>query len=95
MTSEQIHRTAYDVVVHGEVQGVSFRDSCRREAEARGVHGWVRNEHDGSVRAHLEGSTADVEAVVSWLRQGPVHARVQDVDVEPGEPEGRSGFEVR
>ena len=37
------------VVVHGRVQGVWFRESCRREAEALGVAGWVRNRDDGTV----------------------------------------------
>jgi acylphosphatase len=95
MTSEQTNATAYDVVVHGEVQGVFFRDSCRSEAEAAGVHGWVRNEHDGTVRAHVEGRREAVESLLSWLRRGPRHARVQSVDVQPTRPEGRSGFEVR
>jgi len=95
MTSEQTHPTAYDVVVHGEVQGVFFRDSCRTEAEAAGVHGWVRNEHDGTVRAHVEGGADAVETLLSWLHRGPRHARVQHVDVQPTEPQGRSGFEVR
>jgi acylphosphatase len=95
MTSEQTQRTAYDVVVHGEVQGVFFRDSCRSEAQSAGVHGWVRNEYDGSVRAHVEGSSEAVETLLSWMRKGPRQARVHHVDVEPTEPEGRSGFEVR
>ena len=92
MSSEQ---TAYDVVVHGEVQGVFFRDSCRTEARSAGVTGWVRNEHDGSVRAHLEGGPDAVESVLAWLRHGPRAARVHRVDVEPVQPEGHAGFEVR
>jgi acylphosphatase len=95
MTSEQTQRTAYDVVVHGEVQGVFFRDSCRTEAQSAGVHGWVRNEYDGTVRAHIEGSTEAVQAVLAWLHHGPRHARVTHVDVEPSHSEGRSGFEVQ
>lgn len=92
MTSEQ---TAYDVVVHGEVQGVFFRDSCRTEARSAGVTGWVRNEYDGSVHAHVEGSPDAVEAMLAWLRHGPRQARVEHVDVTPAEPAGLSGFEVR
>lgn len=88
-------RTAYDVVVLGDVQGVGFRYSCRAEAQAAGVHGWVRNEYDGSVHAHVEGSPEAVEAMLSWLHHGPRHARVHHVDVGPAQPEGRSGFEVR
>ena len=46
------------VVVSGRVQGVWFRESCRREATAAGVSGWVRNRADGSVLAVLEGEDA-------------------------------------
>src|SRR5262245_3083446 len=37
------------VIVSGDVQGVFFRDTCRRVATAELVHGWVRNLPDGSV----------------------------------------------
>jgi len=43
------------VVVHGLVQGVFFRDTCRRLAEQYGVAGWVRNLPDGRVEAVFEG----------------------------------------
>jgi len=88
-------RTAREVVVHGDVQGVFFRGSCRAEAEARGVTGWARNEYDGTVRAHFEGSAEAVEAMVEWARQGPRHAYVERVDVQEAEPEGGTRFEVR
>ena len=42
---------ARHVVVHGRVQGVFFRDSCRREAQHAGVAGWVFNASDGTVHA--------------------------------------------
>jgi acylphosphatase len=86
---------ARDVVVHGEVQGVFFRDSCRTEAERNGVAGWARNEYDGTVRAHFEGPAEAVEAMVSWVHSGPRQARVERVDVTDAEAEGGSGFQVR
>jgi acylphosphatase len=88
-------RTAREVVVHGRVQGVFFRDSCRTEARAAGVAGWVTNEPDGTVRAHLEGSPDAVERLVTWLHHGPPHADVDRVDVHEVAAEGLSGFEVR
>jgi acylphosphatase len=77
------------------VQGVWYRESCRETAVARGVTGWIRNLSDGRVEAVLEGPPAAVEAVVEWCREGPRHARVDRVDVEPGEPVGERGFQVR
>ena len=92
---DQPERTARRVTVHGRVQGVFFRDSCRAEASARRVAGWVSNEPDGTVAAQFEGETPAVEEMVAWCRTGPPRARVERVDVATVEPDGGSGFEVR
>jgi acylphosphatase len=83
------------VVVHGNVQGVFFRDSCRREARQRGVAGWVTNRPDGAVEAVFEGDPDAVAAMVDWCTSGPRGADVDSVDDTSEEPEGLSGFEVR
>jgi acylphosphatase len=83
------------VVVHGRVQGVFFRDSCRREARNVGVTGWVTNAADGTVQAHFEGASDAVDRLVAWARHGPPYAHVQRLDVEDVPPEGLTGFEVR
>jgi acylphosphatase len=78
--------------IHGQVQGVWFRESMRREAERLGVLGWVRNRVDGTVEAAVEGTPHAVEAIIGWARRGPEAARVLRVDVDPDEG-GHSGFE--
>ncbi len=83
------------VVVHGHVQGVFFRDSCRREATSRGVAGWVTNRPDGAVEVVFEGEAGAVEALVDWCRHGPRGADVDSVENKAEEPEGLSGFDVR
>ena len=60
------------VTAHGKVQGVFFRDSTREEAERLGVTGWARNSEDGTVEAVFEGDPDDVEALVWFVRSGPV-----------------------
>jgi acylphosphatase len=83
------------VSVAGRVQGVWFRESCRDQALAAGVAGWVRNLDDGRVEVVLEGPPAAVDEVVAWCRQGPPRARVDRVDVVDEEPVGERGFRVR
>jgi acylphosphatase len=92
LTREVIRRR---VRAHGRVQGVFFRDSVRREADARGVAGWASNEPDGTVEAVFEGAPADVEALLELARRGPGHAEVERLDVDEEEPESLDGFEVR
>jgi acylphosphatase len=83
------------VKAHGRVQGVFFRDSVRREADRRGVAGWARNCSDGTAEAVFEGDADAVEAMVAFVRAGPGHAEVSDVDVVDETPEGLAGFDVR
>jgi acylphosphatase len=83
------------VVVRGDVQGVFFRESCRREALTAGVSGWIRNRADGSVEAVFEGSEEAVDSLCSWCRHGPPHARVEQVDVRAEPARGDSSFMIR
>jgi acylphosphatase len=91
-TSDAVAR---EVVVHGVVQGVGFRAYCRREAQRKGLAGWVTNEIDGSVRAWFEGAEDDVEALLDWCRHGPPGAVVERVDGSAREPSGLTRFDVR
>jgi acylphosphatase len=81
-------------VVDGRVQGVFFRDSCRREAVAAGVGGWVRNLPDGRVEAAFEGPTDAVERLVEWCRVGPPRATVTAVETYTEEPTGEDTFRI-
>lgn len=83
------------VIVSGTVQGVFFRDSCRRQAMEHQVNGWVRNLLDGSVEAVYEGAPEAVQAMVEWTRHGPPKASVTRVDLYEEQPEGLAGFAVR
>jgi DNA ligase D-like protein (predicted 3'-phosphoesterase) len=81
--------------VGGRVQGVGFRDAARRLGVELKLHGWVRNEQDGSVAVHAEGDAAAVDELVSFLHRGPAGAAVAAVDVEEVRPEGHEQFAVR
>jgi len=85
----------YRVLISGRVQGVFFRDTCRRLADQHGVAGWVRNLPDGRVEAVFEGPAEDVRWLVDWARRGPRLAMVQAVSVEAERPEGLHAFLIR
>lgn len=81
--------------VTGRVQGVFFRDTCRKIADQQGVAGWASNLSDGRVEVVLEGDDDAVERVVRWCRAGTDWATVDSVDVSEETPEGLTGFSIR
>jgi acylphosphatase len=91
------HRIAH-VLIHGRVQGVSFRAWTQHQAELHGLKGWVRNRRDGTVEAVFSGPGEMVEVMLKACHQGPAGSLVQLVEpVEGEDPEfdGSDGFEVR
>jgi len=81
------------VVVHGQVQGVFFRQGAQDAAGEYGVAGWVRNRDDGTVEMVVEGEDDAVERMLAWAREGSPQARVRDVEVTDTEPQGLRSFE--
>jgi acylphosphatase len=86
------------IVVRGEVQGVGFRASARRQASELGLAGLAHNASDGSVEVELQGDESAVDQMTDWLRHGPRFARVAGISVtsvDPHETDGRDdGFVI-
>jgi acylphosphatase len=67
--------------ITGRVQGVGFRWWVRRQAEARGVTGWVMNGDDErSVELVAEGQPEHLDELERMLHHGPEGARVDRVE---------------
>ncbi len=66
-------------IVKGRVQGVFFRATTRRKATELGLHGCVSNLPDGSVEVIAWGEPRSLQALETWLWQGPPAAQVNEV----------------
>ena len=83
-------------VVRGHVQGVSFRYYTQERALALGLSGWVRNLRDGAVEVTAEGPRAALDEFLTFLRRGPVAARVAEVQSDWSAASGEfSLFDIR
>ena len=86
MTSTEKAAAARRFVVRGRVQGVGFRWFVEREAHILGIAGWVRNNADGSVEIHAQGTGDQLSALRSRLREGPRAARVDNIEESAAQP---------
>ena len=82
-------------IVHGRVQGVSFRYYTQMQAERLRLTGWVCNQPDGAVEAEAFGREPVLLQFVEALRVGPGHARVEQAAEEWFESaEAPAGFRL-
>jgi acylphosphatase len=79
---------AYVVEYHGQVQGVGFRYTVLRLAQGYAVTGYVKNMSDGTVRLYLEGTAAELDALLRAIRGGPHAHYISEVQVTPAVPSG-------
>ena len=70
------------VVVRGTVQGVGFRAFTEYQATQKGLHGWVRNQPDGTVELEAEGPKPVLEALLMVLQEGPRLSHVTQIMVD-------------
>ena len=90
MSRRRVH-----VIVRGRVQGVYFREFTRRQAEALGLNGWVRNLPDRTVEAVVEGEAGSVEAMLAWLHTGSPQSTVTAVESMEEAARDEQGFVIR
>lgn len=81
--------------VRGRVQGVYFRASTQRQAQELGLCGYAMNLPDGDVEVVARGEDGALEALKSWLWQGPPAAQVTAVHCQAHDGAVPAGFEIR
>jgi acylphosphatase len=85
---------AREILCIGKVQGVFYRASTQSQAKALQLRGWVKNQPDGTVLIHAEGSSKAVDQLVTWCRRGPEAARVDQIEVKDVEAQGFDDFNI-
>lgn len=83
------------VVYAGRVQGVGFRATARHLARDFAVTGWVRNEHDGTVRLEAQGEPDEVERFLAAIKTQQAHLIRSTTTMQVRELVGESAFEIR
>lgn len=82
MQSELGQAVAYHVIISGKVQGVYYRASTAKKAQALGLVGWVKNRADGCVEMLVQGQPEKLERLLNWCEKGPMLAKVSNVRCE-------------
>ncbi|MGA2904055.1 MAG: carbamoyltransferase HypF [Candidatus Korobacteraceae bacterium] len=87
--------TARSIRVRGVVQGVGFRPFIYRLAQQHGLAGWVLNGEEG-VAIYAEGPEQKLGTFIEAIRtQAPAAAAISEIEVQPAEPTGLTGFTIR
>ena len=82
------------LIIKGKVQGVFFRASTKDVANLLGIKGWVRNLPDNNVEITATAAEDVLQKFISWCKQGPPKARVDEVIVEDLGLEEFKGFRI-
>lgn len=65
MGSRQLYACDYEIF--GKVQRVFFRKYTEKKAKELGLHGWVMNTLDGTVKGTIEGTQTELGKMKDWL----------------------------
>ncbi len=80
--------------VEGKVQGVCYRAVAVAMAEKLRLAGWVKNERDGSVSIHAQGSDEAIDELIRWAWKGSDSSEVKQVTVTDVDTQPVRTFEV-
>lgn len=81
MSTEQDELARVQLLITGQVQGVFYRASALEQAQSLNLSGQVENLPDGTVELVAEGPKWALEQLITWCKQGPPNAKVDEVFV--------------
>jgi len=71
------------IVVKGKVQGVSYRDYVKKEAQEMHFEGTIQNSKDGTVVVNACGPAEKFEELIDILYAGTARSKIESVVEEP------------
>lgn len=83
-------RIRYVVRYTGHVQGVGFRMTAVLQSKGLDIHGFVRNEPDGSVTMDVEASQADLKQLMQRIASA-MSGRIDGTQIDRRPPMNREG----
>jgi acylphosphatase len=90
MSVKRVH-----VWIKGKVQGVFFRNFCKKNADQLGLTGWVRNDDEGNLEAVFEGEEESLMKMTKLCEQGPPAAVIEKIEVQDmDDTVGYTDFEI-
>ena len=85
----------FDITIEGKVQGVYFRSSTKAVADILGLKGTVMNLPNGNVFIEAEGSSFELNELITFCKEGPEKAVVTNLDFTEGEMKNYKHFEIK
>lgn len=73
---------------------VGYRLFCRGWARELKINGWVKNLHSGEVELLISGDKNNLDEFLKKLKEGPMLASVNNVEVKEIENQKLEGFEI-
>jgi acylphosphatase len=77
-----IEKSSLQAYIQGRVQGVFFRAFVLEKAKLLDIAGYVRNLPNGHVEVRAEGTKANLEKLIDYLKVGPPAAQVVDIKIQ-------------
>lgn len=85
----------YKFKITGKVQGVYYRVSLQKNAQAAGYCGYVKNMPDGSVEAGVTCHSSKLEYFISLLKKGSQYSKLEAVEMQECDEVFTEGFKVK
>lgn len=84
-----------NITVIGKVQNVGFRFYTNKKAVELGIKGYVKNMPNGSVYIEAEADEVTLDHFVIWCNNGPIWARVSELQTQDAANKNYKEFRIR